>query len=78
MESKQYNTWLYNKNNEIILEITPTYPWHFDKPAKNESFVPYEEFIKNYKALVIAKIDKKQAQEWLDIAYELMQTIRKN
>lgn len=76
--SKQWDTWLYNKNGDIYLEITPAYPWHFGDPKKNEKFVPYEEFIKNYKPLVILKIDKERAEEWLKIVSNLVAIAEKN
>ena len=75
---KEYDTWLYNKDGEIYLEITPYYQWHFDEPQKNENFIPYEEFIKNYKPLVILKIDKGQAEEWLKIVSNLVIIAEKN
>jgi len=77
-EYKEYDTWLYNKDGEIYLKITPSYQWHFDEPQKNENFIPYEEFIKNYKPLVILKIDKEQAEEWLKIVSNLVAIAEKN
>ena len=39
------STWLYNNaSGEIILEITPSYPWHFidTEDTKDENFISYE------------------------------------
>jgi hypothetical protein len=77
--SKRWTTWLYNKNGEIYLEITPCYQWHFgDRPKKNEKYVRYKDFIKKYKPLVIIKLDKKVAQKWLKIVSKLLVIARRN
>lgn len=72
------STWLYEKNGAITFEITQNYPWHFEDPEKNETFVPYEEFIKNYQPLVITTIEKSVAQEWLAKARTLSEIIDRN
>jgi len=77
-ESKKWNTWFYNRHGGIYLEIVPKYKWHFLEPEENEKFVPYDEFIKNYKPLVIIKIDKKIAQKWLKTVSKLLATAQKN
>ena len=77
-ESKKWDTWLYNKNDAIYFEITPSYHWHFCKPQKNEKFVSYKKFVKKYKPLAIIKIDKKVAQRWLKIVSRLLATAQKN
>jgi len=77
-ESKKWDTWIYNNNTDIYLEITSTYPWHFNEPKENEKFVPYDEFIKKYKPLTIIKIDKKIAQKWLKALSKLEAIAQKN
>lgn len=50
-------TWLYNnKHCDIILEITPGYKWFFKEPDPNETYVSYDEFMKNYKSIYTATI----------------------
>lgn len=51
-EIKGFDTWLYNKDNKIFLEITPTYKWDYEE-IEHEEYVPYREFIKNYKTIDI-------------------------
>ena len=70
-ESKKWDTWMYNNNTDIYLEITPTYPWHFNESKKNDKFVPYDEFVRKYKPLMIIKIKKNVAQKWLKIVSKL-------
>lgn len=70
-------SWLYNDNNKnIIFEITPTYPWYLceENYARNkfQSYIPYEEWIKNYKPLLIRIIPREIAQQWLNQAQEIL------
>jgi len=62
---KAYSTWFYNKDNEIILEISPDYPWHFIEPKEEEAFDSYDEWMKNYKPLFLGQVDKATAQKWI-------------
>lgn len=71
-------TWLYAKDGKIFLEITPTYPWIFAKPTKNEKFYSFDEFVKNYKSILIFEIDKETARAWQKQAQEIVDTILKN
>jgi hypothetical protein len=72
-------TWLYNdENGDIILEITPVYPWTFRDPKPNEKYVSYDEYMKSYKPLVIRKIPVDIAQEWLVQVKKLAHTIQES
>jgi hypothetical protein len=76
------DTWIYNNNHkEIILEITPSYPWHFsdlEDISNKKDDIPYEEWIKNYKPLLIRTIPKDVAEQWLHQAQEILKNIEKN
>ncbi len=72
-----FSAWLYNINELIFLEISPTYPWHF-REVNEEEFTSYQEWIKNYKALCVISIDKKVAQQWLQKLETLMKEIELN
>jgi hypothetical protein len=78
--ARRSSTWLYNRDGKIFLEITPTYPWHFDndEAESNKRYILYDEFIKNYKPYVIRELSKKTAQRWLKQAQELIQIIESN
>lgn len=71
-------TWIYSKKNTIYLEITPVYKWHFDEPEKNEKFIPYDEFIKNYEPIAVIKISKETAKKWLAKTEKLLKYIKLN
>jgi len=70
-------TWLYNKNDTIYLEITPVYPWHFRDAEQDEKFIPYDEWIKNYKPLIISEITKDTTEQWLSKTEKIIQEITK-
>ncbi len=77
--SPKLDTWLYNDNHgNIILEITPTYPWHFSDPEPGETYISYAEFIKNYQPLLIRTIPKETAQKWLNQAKEIFKQLQLN
>jgi len=71
-------TWLYNKSGKIILEISPSYKWHYRDPEPNEQAISYEEFMQSYKPLVITEISKETAGKWLIKTRELLNTIDTN
>jgi hypothetical protein len=75
-------TWLYNDNGDnIILEMTPVYPWHFyelDDAQQQKNYIPYEEWIKNYKPLLIRTIPKDVVEQWLHQAQEILKKIEEN
>ena len=75
------STWIYNDSDgEIILEITPSYPWHFTDPEEldDKDYVPYEEWIKTYKPLLIRKISKEIALRWKEQVEEILSILEKN
>ncbi|MBA3535846.1 hypothetical protein H0X48_05755 [Candidatus Dependentiae bacterium] len=72
------STWLFNKNREIFLEITPSYMWHFSDPEEGENFITYEEFLKDYKPHCIFKLSKEIVLEWLNKTEELLNIMKRN
>ena len=73
------DTWLYNdRNANIILEITPTYKWHFsalEQPANAPGFIPYAEFMKNYQPYFLRIVPHETASHWLNQIDKLLNTI---
>ncbi len=72
------DTWLYNKNGSIFLEVTPSYKWHAIDPKEGEEFFSYSDFMKNYKPYVIAQLDQQNAEEWLKQINCLFDIIKRN
>ncbi len=59
-------TWLYNdKNKNIVMEITPNYPWHFQDPEPTDNYVSYESFMKNYNSYLTQIIPPETACKWI-------------
>ncbi len=75
---KGTSTWIYNKNEEIFLEITSTYRWHFSDSTDGEDFITYEEFLKNYQPHLIVKLSNEIALEWLSKTEELLSIMKGN
>jgi hypothetical protein len=65
-------TWLYNQNNKIYLEIGPSYPWLFVEPKKSDNYITFDEFMKTYKPIIIEEIDSAIVQKWLEQCNEIL------
>lgn len=66
-----YDSWLYNdENGNIILEITPFYPWHNVTKKTCPNKISYKEWIKNYKPVVKTIISKENFKQWVKQADE--------
>jgi|ERR1700733_437247 len=73
------STWLYNDlSGSIILEITPSYPWHTKDPEEGEKFVSYEEWMKAYQPLFLCPIAHAIALSWKDQAETILNQLNKN
>ncbi len=71
-------TWMYNKNGDVYLEITPNYKWIFDEPNGDEKFIEYEEFMKKYKADFVFKLNNDLLVQWKKRCEKLLKIIDKN
>jgi hypothetical protein len=68
-------TWLYNVGSKMYLEISPTYPWLFSDPDEDESYVPFDEYMKNYKPIVIIELQESLVLAWINQCHKILQTI---
>lgn len=73
-----YEAWLYNKNDSIYFEVTPSYKWHFLDPEKGEKFVTYKKWIKSYEPVAIIELKKEVAQELLKETEKILNFITEN
>lgn len=71
-------TWLYEKNKKFWIEITPVYPWHHRDPKKDENFITYEEFMKDYKPIALFEVSHETLKEWLKRVQELLVIVEAN
>ena len=71
-------TWLYNNpQGDIILEITPSYPYR-SNTTKEKSPLSYQDFMRDYKPLLIRTISTSTAKKWLEQAEDILNTIQEN
>ena len=72
-------TWLYNnENGEIILEITPFYPYLHTNPSEEPQYIFFEEWVKTYQPYFKIIVSKNIAQLWLEQANQVIQQIYAN
>ncbi len=78
-DKKHFATWLYNDpDGNIVMHITENYPWHFRKKGESENYISYNEFIRNYKPILIRIIPHQVARQWLAQCEYLLATVREN
>jgi hypothetical protein len=70
-------TWLYNRNGSIYLEVIPTYLELFANSTAKLNDISFEEFMLNYKPILIEEIDRTTAQEWLAICNTMLNSMIK-
>jgi hypothetical protein len=67
-----FDGWMYNdKDGNVILEITPFYPWHGEKKKSNPDFITYKQFMKDYQPTLKTLIPKENLEQWITQAREL-------
>ncbi len=70
-------TWVYNKNKKIYLEISPSYRWHYVEPLENEKVVSFSKFMEKYKPLAVYELTEETIKKWAETAdYILKKMIR--
>ena len=69
------DTLLYTVNNNIYLEVGIVYPWTFLEPKPGDRYVTYDEFIKNYKPLLVELIPHEIAKQWLTKSEEILKSV---
>jgi len=68
-------TWLYNVDGKIYLEISQTYPWLFSDPDEDESYVSFDDYMKNYKPIAIVELQEMLVQIWINQCHAILQSI---
>lgn len=71
-----FDSWLYNdQSGNIILEITPFYPWHNTTKRTNPEKKFYSSWIRGYKPTVKTIIPKENIEQWITQAKHLKKEI---
>jgi hypothetical protein len=65
-------TWLYNRDNKIYFEISPTYPWLFSDPQEDEHYITFDDYIKSYEPVMLIELSKSLVQEWVNQCHKLL------
>lgn len=75
--TNEIQTWLYNVDNMVFLEISPSYKWHFKDPNESDTFISYETFVAGYKEIAILELEIEIAKHWQTKCNEILDTIAK-
>lgn len=74
-----FTGWIHNdKNDNIILELTPRYKGGWYDPDDTKNVKEYEAFLNNYKSYFTTTISRETAQKWLTQANALLKQISEN
>lgn len=49
--TRYVQTWLYTEDDIVNIEVSPSYPWHFQEPEITEKFFEYGEFISSFEVI---------------------------
>lgn len=74
------SAWLYQKDDQVIFKITPNYQWHMPlrEARKDKDYIPYKEFLKQYKPLVITTISRSTLMRWKKKVEKLIALVKDN
>jgi len=75
--SKNIQTWLYNVNNKIYLEISPTYPWLFSDPEEDEHYISFDQYMNSYRFIALVELQESLVQSWINECQMLLQKIER-
>ena len=72
---KSGTLWIYNDaEGKIVLEITPPFATLFFQAYPDEEPISFDEWMKNYKPLLVTTISKETAQHWVQQIDNLTKT----
>jgi len=78
--SRGVQSWLYNRDGKLYLEIAPSYPWLYVDPTEEEkldAYIPFDQFMKTYKPILVVEIDRSIAQKWLNSCRRILDDLEK-
>lgn len=73
----EFESWLYEKDSLIVLEITPIFNWNRYLPEEENQLL-YEKFMSTYQPAVVRVLSKETILEWYKKADELLEIIEAN
>ena len=70
--TRDFQTWIYRKNEKVFIEISPSYRWHYVEPTEDEKIISFEEFQEYYCAYII-ELSSEQINDMIE-SLEMMKT----
>jgi len=74
--SSKIATWIYNKGDSIIFEITPVYK--SNQLDENNEPISYTDWLKKYHPIMNIEIDKNTARRWLEQTESILNVVETN
>lgn len=71
-------TFIYNNEDKIYLEISPFYKWDSDYPDDETEYQTFEEYVHQYQMIDLIHIKQDTAKQWQKILHELLQIAQTN
>ncbi|GIO84679.1 hypothetical protein J25TS5_16110 [Paenibacillus faecis] len=71
-------TYIYNIDGEIYLEISPFYKWDSDYPDDENEYQTFEEYINQHQTIDLIHIRRNVAVQWQKILRELIEIAHSN
>ncbi|UWV46608.1 MULTISPECIES: hypothetical protein [Acetivibrio] len=71
-------TFMYNIDDKIYIEISPIYKWNCDYPENESEYETFDNFLNNYKPIDIVSIDRSVAERWLDFCCDMIKIFKEN
>lgn len=71
-------TYIYNIDGEIYLEISPFYKWDSDYPDDENEYQTFEEYINQHQMIDLIHIRREVAVQWQKILHELIEIAHSN
>ncbi|MCA1294988.1 hypothetical protein LBW89_18405 [Paenibacillus sp. alder61] len=71
-------TYIYNIDGEIYLEISPFYKWDSDYPDDEDEYQTFEEYINQHQMIDLIHIRRDVAVQWQKILHELIEIAHSN
>lgn len=75
---KTLQTWIYTKNDNIYLEVAPSYPWLYVEPEEGENYISFDVFIKTYKPILVTELDQFLVKKWIQECQDLSNKLDKD
>lgn len=71
-------TYIYNIQDEIYIEISPIYKWNSDYPDDEREYETFEDFISQHQIIGIININREVALQWQKKCFEVLEIAESN